>query len=228
VRGSFDTALDLARALGGHDGGADGGGGVVLVNSVNPHRIAGQQTAAFEIVDTLGDAPHVLAIPVGNGGNITAYRAGFVRYADAGLARRTPRMIGAQAAGAAPFVSGAAVAAPETVATAIRIGRPATWQPAIDAARDSGGAFVAVPDAEILDAYRRVAMLEGVFCEPASAAGVAGLRAAVARGHVARDETCVCVLTGHGLKDPDRAISTAQLQATEIDASLAALRRALA
>jgi threonine synthase len=219
VRGNFDAALELARAV-----AVDGG--IALVNSVNPHRIAGQQTAAFEIVDALGDAPAVLAIPVGNGGNITAYRAGFVRYAEAGLASREPRMLGVQAAGAAPFVKGSPVADPETVATAIRIGRPATWQPALDAVRDSGGAFLALPDDEILDAYRRIAALEGVFCEPASAASVAGLRAAVGRGLVAHDETCVCVLTGNGLKDADRVMA-GELQATQIDPTLPALRVAL-
>jgi threonine synthase len=220
VRGNFDAALALARTLAAE-------GDSVLVNSVNPHRIAGQQTAAFEIVDALGDAPPVLAIPVGNGGNVTAYRAGFLRYHEAGLATRTPRLIGAQAAGAAPFVGGEFVAEPETIATAIRIGRPATWQPALDAVHASGGAFIAVTDDDILADYRAIPALEGVFCEPASAASVAALRRAVADGVVARETTCVCVLTGHGLKDPERAVHEAR-PAVTIEPRLDALHAALA
>jgi threonine synthase len=200
VDGNFDDALDLARdAAGRYE--------VALVNSVNPHRIEGQTTGAFEICDALGDAPELLALPVGNGGNITAYWLGFNRSLDHGRSRRLPRMLGVQAAGAAPLVLGEPVANPVTVATAIRIGNPATWQPALDAADSSGGGIRAVTDAQILEAYRAVARLEGVFCEPASAAGIAGLRAAVEDGTVARDTSCVCVLTGNGLKDPATAVS---------------------
>ena len=200
IDGNFDVALDLARE-------AVQRWPVALVNSVNPHRIEGQTTAAYEVCDALGDAPDVLALPVGNGGNITSYWLGFRRYHERGEVGRLPRLLGAQAAGAAPFVHGRPVEQPETIATAIRIGRPATWQPALDAANDSGGAIVAVPDESILDAYRTVAQLEGVFCEPASAAGIAALRDAVKDGRVDPDSRCVCVLTGNGLKDPETALA---------------------
>jgi threonine synthase len=200
VDGNFDDALDVAReASARYD--------VALVNSVNPFRIEGQTTGAYEICDVLGDAPGLLALPLGNGGNITAYWLGFRRAVDHGRARRLPRVLGVQADGAAPFVLGHPVEKPETVATAIRIGNPATWQPALDAARDSGGEIRAVSDAAILEAYRTIAQMEGVFCEPASGAGVAGLRAAVAAGAIDPETRCVCVLTGNGMKDPDTAVS---------------------
>ncbi len=198
VRGSFDDALALARTAAGLDG-------VALVNSVNPFRIEGQTTGAYEIVAALGGAPDVLALPVGNGGNITSYWLGFRRDHDARRISRLPRVIGGQAERAAPFVRGEPVAEPETVATAIRIGRPATWEPALAAVRDSGGAFRAVSDAAILEAYAAIPRLGGVFCEPASAAGVAALRLAVRDGTVAPDSACVCVLTGNGMKDPETA-----------------------
>jgi threonine synthase len=199
LAGSFDDALDVARtAAERYD--------VALVNSVNPFRIEGQTTAAYEICDALGGAPELLALPVGNGGNITAYWLGFRRAVEHGRAQRLPRMLGVQAEGAAPLVLGRPVEQPETVATAIRIGKPATWQPALDAAADSGGGIRAVSDDAILEAFRTIAAMEGVFCEPASAAGVAGLRAAVHDGRVAPDTRCVCVLTGNGLKDPDTAV----------------------
>jgi threonine synthase len=199
VTGNFDDALNVARqAASDYD--------VALVNSVNPHRIEGQTTGAYEICEALGDAPSLLALPVGNGGNITAYWLGFRRAVEHGLARQRPRMLGVQAEGAAPLVLGRPVSHPETVATAIRIGNPATWQPALDAATESGGAIRAVSDDAILEAYRTIAALEGVFCEPASAAGVAGLRAAIRDGAVSPDTQCVCVLTGNGLKDPDTAV----------------------
>jgi threonine synthase len=206
VDGSFDDALALAR-------GAADLHAVALVNSVNPSRIEGQTTAAYEICDVLGDAPAVLALPAGNGGNITAYWLGFRRACEHTRATRLPRMLGVQASGAAPFVHGHPVARPETVATAIRIGNPATWQPALDAARDSGGAFRAVTDEAILEAYHAIAESEGIFCEPASAGGVAGLRAAVREGAVDGDQQCVCVLTGNGLKDPDTAVAGVELAA---------------
>ena len=199
VRGNFDAALDLARDAAGRYP-------VALVNSVNPYRVDGQTTAAFEVCDALGDAPRVLSLPVGNGGNITAYWLGFRRYLERRRCSRLPRVLGTQAAGAAPLVHGRPIERPETVATAIRIGRPATWQPALDAAHDSGGAIRAASDAEILEAYHEIGRREGVFCEPASAASVAGLRGAVRDGVVANGESCVCVLTGSGLKDPDTAL----------------------
>src|SRR5690242_4510812 len=214
----FDGALDVAREVAERYA-------VALVNSVNPDRIAGQATAAYEICDVLGDAPDVLALPVGNGGNITAYWLGFRRYQECGRSARLPRMLGVQAAGAAPLVHGAPVAEPQTVASAIRIGRPATWDPALAAARDSGGAIRAVSDDEILAAYREIAHREGVFCEPASAAGVAGLRASVREGRVDAESRCVCVLTGHGLKDPERAVGEG-FEIPEVGADAGAVARA--
>jgi threonine synthase len=219
VAGNFDDALRVAReASDRHD--------VALVNSVNPFRIEGQTTAAYEVCDVLGDAPALLALPVGNGGNITAYWLGFRRALEHGRATTLPRMLGVQADGAAPLVLGHPVAKPETVATAIRIGNPATWQPALDAAHDSGGEIRAVSDDAILEAYRAIAAREGVFCEPASAAGVAGLRAAVSEGRVAPDTRCVCVLTGNGLKDPDTAVSGG-VRPAEIAADVDALAAAM-
>ncbi len=204
VKGNFDQALSVVRELAATEA-------VTLVNSVNPHRIEGQKTAAFEIVDELGDAPHVHCIPVGNAGNITAYWKGYCEDHLAGRAARRPRMLGWQAAGAAPLVSGEPVEHPETIATAIRIGNPASWDGAIAARDESGGAIGAVTDTEILYAYRLLATLEGVFVEPASAASVAGVLRAVDEGLLDRDETVVCTLTGHGLKDPERAISSAEM-----------------
>ena len=219
VRGNFDQALIAARE-------AEADGGYVLVNSVNPHRIEGQTTGAYEVCDVLGTVPQVVALPVGNGGNITAWWLGFRRYREAGRVDAFPRLVGVQAAGAAPLVYGEPVAHPETVATAIRIGHPATWAPAVAAARESGGALLAVPDAAILEAYRAVARLEGVFCEPASAAGIAGLRQAVEQGRVGSRNRCVCVLTGHGLKDPATA-AEAGAGGSTIDPTAEALIAAL-
>jgi threonine synthase len=200
IRGNFDDAFDVVRALGER-------GQVTVVNSVNPYRIEGQKTAAFEIVDALGDAPDVHSIPVGNAGNITAYWKGYSEYHDDGKASRRPRMLGWQATGAAPIVRGERVHHPETIATAIRIGNPASWVGAVAARDESGGAIGAVSDAEILDAYRLLAAGEGCFVEPASAASVAGLLRAIDTGLVLPGETVVCTVTGHGLKDPQRAIS---------------------
>ncbi len=219
VDGNFDVALDAVRRLGEE-------GVAVVVNSVNPDRIEGQQTAAWEVVDTLGEAPAALALPVGNAGNITAYWRGFGRYAAEGRATLLPRMLGFQAAGAAPLVSGGVVEEPETVATAIRIGRPASREGALRARDESGGVIEAVTDAEILDAQRRIAELEGVFCEPASAAGVAGVRRLAGEGRIGRDETVVCVLTGNGLKDPD-IMSGEEGSMAVIPAQLDAIRRAI-
>ncbi|MEX0666595.1 MAG: threonine synthase [Acidimicrobiia bacterium] len=200
VEGNFDVALDIVRELGERSG-------VEVVNSVNPVRIEGQKTAAFEIVDALGDAPTAHFLPVGNAGNITAYWQGYREDAEAGRASRTPRMIGWQASGSAPIVHNQPIAHPETIATAIRIGNPASWQGAVDARDESGGHIGAVTDAEILEAYKLLAAVEGVFVEPASAASVAGLLRAAADSLVVGDDVVVCTLTGHGLKDPQRAIS---------------------
>lgn len=199
VTGNFDEALCLVRDIcATHP--------IALVNSVNPYRIEGQKTAAFEIVDALGDAPHFHALPVGNAGNITAYWKGYREYCAAGKATRTPRMLGFQAAGAAPLVLGTPVAQPETVATAIRIGNPASWAPAIAARDESGGLIESVTDAEILAAYTQLASLEGLFAEPACAAPLAGLRKLAERGFFTEPATVVVTLTGHGLKDPDTAL----------------------
>ena len=183
---------------------------ISLVNSLNEYRIDGQRTGAFEVCDDLGDAPDVLCIPVGNAGNISAYWLGFNAYREAERSRRVPRLYGFQAAGAAPLVEGAPVAAPETIATAIRIGNPARGDQAMDAMRDSGGGVSAVTDSEIMEAYAMLAATEGIFCEPASAASVAGLLKRHAAGDLNPGETVVCVLTGHGLKDPDTAIVNAE------------------
>jgi threonine synthase len=215
VRGSFDDALRVVRELGER-------GGVTIVNSINPFRIEGQKTAAYEICDVLGDAPDVHCIPVGNAGNITAYWRGYCEYARDGVVTKSPRMLGWQAAGAAPLVHGEPVVHPETIATAIRIGNPASWQGAIAARDESGGAIEAVSDAQILDAYRMLASLEGVFVEPASAASVAGLLAGARHGLVHPGETVVCTVTGHGLKDPNRAIAEIEARPA-VDASVDAV-----
>jgi threonine synthase len=200
IDGNFDQALGIVRALAEQDDHP-----VTLVNSVNPFRLDGQMTAAFEICDDLGQAPDVLAIPVGNAGNISAYWAGFRAYAEAGIVRGRPAMWGFQAAGAAPIVVGHRIEHPETVATAIRIGDPASWDKAVAARDASRGRISAVTDDEILSSYRALARYEGIFCEPASAAGVAGITRAAAAGELDPDATVVCVLTGHGLKDPTTA-----------------------
>ncbi len=200
IDGNFDQALGIVRALAEQDDHP-----VTLVNSVNPHRIDGQKTAAFEICDDLGRAPDVLAIPVGNAGNISAHWAGFRDYRAAGIVPTTPRLWGFQAAGAAPIVVGHRIEHPETVATAIRIGDPASWTKAVEARDESGGRISAVTDDDILSAYRALARYEGIFCEPASAASVAGVTKAAAAGELDPDETVVCILTGHGLKDPTTA-----------------------
>jgi threonine synthase len=207
IDGNFDQALGIVRALAEQDDHP-----VTLVNSVNPFRLEGQKTAAFEICDDLGRAPDILAIPVGNAGNISAYWQGFREYAAAGLVPGTPRMWGFQAAGAAPIVVGHRIDHPETIATAIRIGDPASWTKATEARDASGGRIGAVSDDEILAAYRALARQEGIFCEPASAASVAGVTKAAAAGELDPDALVVCVLTGHGLKDP----TTAERQAPPV------------
>jgi threonine synthase len=215
VRGNFDEALAIVRRLGEK-------APVTVVNSVNPFRIQGQKTGAFEIVDVLGDAPDVHCIPVGNAGNITAYWRGYLEYREAGRASKLPRMFGFQAAGAAPIVEGHPIEHPETVATAIRIGNPASWYGATAAASESGGAIEAVTDEEILAAYRFLASEESVFCEAASAASVAGL----IKTGVPSGATVVCVLTGHGLKDPDLALRVISVPVT-VEAEYSAVLNAL-
>jgi threonine synthase len=202
VDGNFDDCLRLARDLSEQYP-------VALVNSVNPDRIEGQKTAAFEIADALGDAPDVHCLPVGNAGNITAYWKGYCEYAADGLSTRRPRLWGFQAAGAAPIVHGQAVDEPTTIATAIRIGNPASWSLALAARDESGGRIDAVTDRGILRAYRLVAKTEGVFVEPASAASIAGLLGSHEQGLLDAGQTVVCTVTGHGLKDPQWAIDGA-------------------
>ncbi len=217
VEGNFDDCLTLARAL------ADDYP-VSLVNSVNPDRIEGQKTASFEVVDLLGDAPDIHCLPVGNAGNITAYWQGYREYAAAGHSTRLPRMWGFQAAGAAPLVTGAPVSKPETIATAIRIGNPASWEQALAARDDSGGLVDSVTDEQILAAYRLLAAKEGLFCEPASAASVAGLLQAHERGRLDPGQTVVCTLTGNGLKDPQWALEAAPDPiVVPVDAAVAAV-----
>jgi threonine synthase len=223
IDGNFDAALAIVRALAAREDHP-----LTLVNSVNPHRIAGQRTAAFEVCDDLGRAPDVLAIPVGNAGNISAYWAGFTDYAMAGIVERRPRMLGFQAAGAAPIVLGHPVERPETVATAIRIGNPASWSMATAARDESGGRIEAVTDEEILAAYRDVARLEGVFCEPSSAASLAGVAKLARAGELDPDALIVAVLTGNGLKDPDTAERQAGGGIVDSEASVDAVRRVLA
>jgi len=219
VDGNFDVALDAVRRL-------SEGGDAVVVNSINPDRLEGQQTAAFEVIDELARVPDAVALPVGNAGNITAYWSGFRRYAEVGRSPGggLPRMLGFQAEGAAPIVHGEPVEAPETIATAIRIGNPASWAGATAARDESGGLIEAVSDAEIMDAQRDIVRNEGIFCEPASAAGVAGVRRLAADGRIGRDETVVCVLTGHGLKDPD-SVQADEGSLTPIAPDLDSIRR---
>lgn len=197
IKGNFDRALEIVKEMSEKHP-------VTLVNSLNPYRLQGQKTAAFEVTDGLGDAPDWLCIPVGNAGNISAYWMGFNEYFQEGRCTKLPRMMGFQAAGSAPLVSGSVVSHPETLATAIRIGNPANWEKAIDVQAKSGGTYSAVTDEEILAAYQKLGGNEGIFCEPASAASVAGLLKV--KDQVPEGATVVCVLTGNGLKDPDTAI----------------------
>ena len=206
VEGNFDAALELAKDLAEHYP-------VTLVNSVNPFRLEGQKTAAFEICDFLGRAPDIHCVPVGNAGNISSHWMGYSEYLRDGVIAEPPQLFGFQAQGAAPIVRGEAVKDPQTIATAIRIGNPASWDKAVAAATESEGQILAVTDREILAAYRRVAR-EGLFAEPASAASIAGLLRLQADESLPRGATVVCVLTGHGLKDPEWAIAGASQPAS--------------
>jgi threonine synthase len=219
LKGNFDTALETVRDLTSRYP-------VALMNSVNPNRIHGQKTAAFEIVDALGDAPDYLILPVGNAGNITAYWKGFREYHDSGRAKVLPRMVGAQAEGASPIVQGHPVPNPKTVASAIRIGNPASWEGATSARDESGGMIAAVSDTEILSAQISLANSEGLFAEPASAAPLALLFRLVREGKIDKDATAVVVLTGSGLKDPDAALKNVE-PPIEIDGDARALAKVL-
>jgi len=218
IKGNFDQALQIVRSLTEKYP-------VTLVNSINPNRIEGQKTAAFEIIDELGDAPDYLFIPVGNAGNITAYWKGFVEYARAGKASHSPKMMGFQAAGAAPIVQEKIIERPQTIATAIRIGNPASWQRAVAARDESKGTIDCVTDDEIISAYKLAATREGIFCEPASAASLAGLVKMTAKGNFC-DKRIVCVFTGTGLKDPDIPAKYAKAP-IELPADLAVVGKAL-
>lgn len=218
VDGNFDQALHLVRELTARHP-------IALVNSLNPYRLEGQKTAAFEIIDALGEAPDWLCIPVGNAGNITAYWKGFTEYHRLGKATQTPQMMGFQAAGAAPIVLGSPVEAPVTVATAIRIGNPASWAAAVKARDESDGIIEAVSDDEILDAYQLLAAKEGIFCEPASAASVAGLIKRSQSGSALANKRVVCVITGTGLKDPETATGTVKGDLLELAPDLADAER---
>lgn len=199
IEGNFDQALTIVKEVAATQP-------IELVNSINPFRIEGQKTAAMEVCDQLGEAPTIHALPVGNAGNITAYWRGYCEYHRAGQTTRRPRMVGFQAAGAAPIVLGHVVEQPQTIATAIRIGNPASWQGALEAVEESSGLIDMVTDEEILDAYKLVAREEGVFCEPASAASVAGVAKLWRNKALPEGAVVVCTLTGHGLKDPDTAM----------------------
>jgi threonine synthase len=201
IDGNFDTALELAKSI-------TKDYPITLVNSLNPYRIEGQKTASFEICDHLGDAPDFQVIPVGNAGNITAYWKGYKEYKRDGKSKKLPVMLGFQAQGSAPIVRGYPIKDPETIATAIRIGNPASWKQAEAARDESGGLIDMVSDKEILNAYKMLAEIEGVFAEPASAASVAGLLKLIKKGYFKKSSRIVCILTGHGLKDPDRAIKS--------------------
>jgi len=220
IDGNFDKALEIVREITAKHP-------ITLVNSVNPFRLEGQKTAAFEIVDQLGKAPDYLAIPVGNAGNISAYWKGFKEYRDAGKSSSVPKMIGFQAAGASPLVTGKPFPNPETVATAIRIGNPASWDLAVAAYTESEGGVWAVTDEEILDAYRTIASTEGVFAEPASAASIAGVMKRRREGALPAGAQVVCVLTGHGLKDPNIAIKTVAAEPKVIAATEEAVMSAI-
>ena len=220
IKGNFDDALRIVRELGAT-------GKVEVVNSINPVRIEGQKTAAFEICDQLGRAPVFHFLPVGNAGNITAYWKGFKEYHAAGITKTLPRMFGFQAAGAAPIVEGKPVASPQTVASAIRIGNPASWEGASDAIKESNGFIDKVTDDEILNAYRTIARTDGIFVEPASAAALAGLIKCVKSGRIPAGSIVTATMTGHGLKDPDNAIKTAGFEPVVVDATTDAVAKAI-
>lgn len=220
IEGNFDRALEIVREITAKHP-------ITLVNSVNPYRIEGQKTAAFEVCDQLGKAPDYLAIPVGNAGNITAYWKGFKEYYEKGKSTTLPKMIGFEAEGAAAIVQGKPIAQPETIATAIRIGNPATWAGAEKAAKDSGGQINYVTDEQILFAYQTIAKHEGIFAEPGSAASIAGVMKLKQEGYFEKGQSVVCVLTGHGLKDPTIAINSVHAEPMVIQDSETAVMEAI-
>ncbi|KIL45339.1 threonine synthase [Jeotgalibacillus soli] len=219
IEGNFDEALELVRQISEEED-------ITLVNSVNPYRLEGQKTAAFEVIDQLGKTPDLLALPVGNAGNISAYWKGFSEYQQKNGGER-PTLLGVQAAGAAPIVNNEIVKKPETVATAIRIGNPASWDLALKALDESDGHILAVTDEEILAAYQMLASTEGVFAEPASCASIAGLQKQIEAGLISKGSTVVAVLTGNGLKDPETAINVSQMEPIRIPANIVNLREEL-
>lgn len=221
IRGNFDAGMQLVKEV-----AADAP--VTIVNSINPYRLQGQKTAAFEIVEELGRAPDYHCLPVGNAGNISAYWMGYTEFQHNGVANQTPTMLGYQASGAAPFLRGAPVETPETVATAIRIGNPQSWDKAWNAQKQSSGWFDELDDADILAAQKLLAEKEGVFCEPASAASIGGAMRDIKSGKIAEGSTIVCTLTGNGLKDPDTAIDQCKnSRMATIDAELGAVKDAI-
>ncbi len=220
IHGNFDDGMRLVKEVAEQ-------APVTIVNSINPFRLEGQKTAAFEIIEELGEAPDFHYLPVGNAGNITAHWMGYVAYSENGQARRRPKMVGYQAAGAAPFLRGQAVDAPETVATAIRIGHPQSWDLAWRVKDQSGGWFDECTDDELLAAQKSLAEHEGIFCEPASAISVAGALRDISNGKIPPHSTVVCTLTGHGLKDPDIAIKQAGAKMLSVAAELPVIRQAI-
>jgi len=220
IDGNFDQALDMVRSLAAECN-------LTIVNSINPYRLEGQKTAAFEVIEQLGRPPDYLCIPVGNAGNISAYWRGFRLWREIGKAKSAPRMFGFEAAGSAAIVRGEPIANPETVATAIRIGNPASWKEAEQAARDSGGLIDSVTDEEILEAYAMLARSEGIFCEPSSAASLAGLIKQLKAGSIQGDATVTLVLTGNGLKDPDTALKLSETDMRAVPADLKKLKEVM-
>ena len=220
IDGNFDVALEMVKAVASQLN-------LTIVNSINPYRLEGQKTAAFEVIELLGDAPDFLFIPVGNAGNISAYWRGFKLYKTLGKASKAPKMCGFEAEGSAAIVRGEVITNPETFATAIRIGNPASWKEAEKAVEESGGLIDSVTDEEIRQAYTMIARSEGIFCEPASAASLAGLIKYGKAGMLSGGATAVCVLTGNGLKDPDSAMKASQVELTPVEATPERLREAM-
>jgi threonine synthase len=220
IQGNFDAGMDLVKKVANE-------APVTIVNSINPYRLQGQKTAAFEIIEELGAAPDYHYLPVGNAGNITAHWMGYCEYADHGICNNRPVMVGYQAAGSAPFIAGKMIDNPETIATAIRIGHPQSWDKAWVVQKDSNGWFGSRTDEEILEAQKLLAMKEGIFCEPASATSLAGALHDIKRGKIAEGSRIVCTLTGHGLKDPDTAIKQSTGPMIKIKAELPEVKKAI-